>query len=73
MRDFLRGKPFQTWRTYSTKRGMSAWYDIVDWAGGYPFEVAKPGDYQLLIRGAGEDALERLPGHGDDPTAEEIS
>lgn len=25
------------------------------------------------VRGAGEDALERLPGHGDDPTAEEIS
>jgi 2-polyprenyl-3-methyl-5-hydroxy-6-metoxy-1,4-benzoquinol methylase len=40
--DFLRGRPFRTWRTYSTKRGMSAWYDIVDWAGGYPFEVAKP-------------------------------
>ena len=40
--DFLRGKPFDTWRTYSKKRGMSAWYDIVDWAGGYPFEVAKP-------------------------------
>jgi 2-polyprenyl-6-hydroxyphenyl methylase/3-demethylubiquinone-9 3-methyltransferase len=40
--DFLHGKPFHTWHTYSTKRGMSAWYDIVDWAGGYPFEVAKP-------------------------------
>jgi hypothetical protein len=21
---------------------MSPWYDLVDWAGGYPFEVAKP-------------------------------
>jgi hypothetical protein len=21
---------------------MSAWYDLVDWVGGYPFEVAKP-------------------------------
>jgi 2-polyprenyl-6-hydroxyphenyl methylase/3-demethylubiquinone-9 3-methyltransferase len=21
---------------------MSAWHDIVDWAGGYPFEVARP-------------------------------
>ncbi len=40
--DFLHGKPFHTWRTYSTTRGMSAWYDIVDWAGGYPFEVARP-------------------------------
>jgi 2-polyprenyl-3-methyl-5-hydroxy-6-metoxy-1,4-benzoquinol methylase len=23
-------------------RGMSAYYDLVDWVGGYPFEVAKP-------------------------------
>lgn len=23
-------------------RGMSAWHDLVDWVGGYPFEVAKP-------------------------------
>jgi len=42
IRDFLHGKPFDTWRKYNKKRGMSAWYDIVDWAGGYPFEVAKP-------------------------------
>ena len=21
---------------------MSAWYDAIDWVGGYPFEVAKP-------------------------------
>ena len=23
---------------------MSRWHDCVDWIGGYPFEVAKPGD-----------------------------
>lgn len=23
-------------------RGMSAWYDLYDWLGGYPFEVSKP-------------------------------
>jgi SAM-dependent methyltransferase len=23
-------------------RGMSAWHDVIDWVGGYPFEVAKP-------------------------------
>jgi 2-polyprenyl-6-hydroxyphenyl methylase/3-demethylubiquinone-9 3-methyltransferase len=23
-------------------RGMSMWHDLVDWVGGYPFEVAKP-------------------------------
>jgi 2-polyprenyl-3-methyl-5-hydroxy-6-metoxy-1,4-benzoquinol methylase len=24
------------------ERGMSRWHDLVDWVGGYPFEVAKP-------------------------------
>ena len=23
-------------------RGMSMWFDMKDWVGGYPFEVAKP-------------------------------
>ena len=42
--DLLRGKPFYTWRHYAQRsaRGMSAWRDLVDWVGGYPFEVAKP-------------------------------
>lgn len=42
--DVLRGKPFYTWRNYANRslRGMSAWRDLVDWVGGYPFEVAKP-------------------------------
>lgn len=34
--------PLKTWKAYSKNRGMSAWHDIVDWAGGYPFEVGKP-------------------------------
>lgn len=42
--DLLRGKPFYTWRHYAehSARGMSPWRDVVDWVGGYPFEVAKP-------------------------------
>lgn len=24
------------------ERGMSLWYDMLDWLGGYPFEVARP-------------------------------
>ena len=27
---------------YKTKRGMSWWYDQIDWIGGYPYEDAKP-------------------------------
>ena len=34
---YLRG-----WRQYKSNRGMSRWHDLVDWVGGYPFEVAKP-------------------------------
>lgn len=26
----------------NNNRGMSAWHDVIDWVGGYPFEVAKP-------------------------------
>lgn len=26
----------------SIERGMSLWFDMLDWLGGYPFEVAKP-------------------------------
>lgn len=28
----------------SPERGMSLWYDMKDWLGGYPFEVARPGE-----------------------------
>lgn len=30
------------WTRYDRQRGMSYWHDMVDWIGGYPFEVAKP-------------------------------
>jgi len=32
-----------SWTQYArTSRGMSRWHDMIDWIGGYPFEVAKP-------------------------------
>jgi 2-polyprenyl-3-methyl-5-hydroxy-6-metoxy-1,4-benzoquinol methylase len=34
--------PFKTWGVKKKSRGMSVWHDLVDWVGGYPFEVAKP-------------------------------
>lgn len=34
--------PWQHWIDYKKKRGMSILHDIVDWIGGYPFEVASP-------------------------------
>jgi 2-polyprenyl-3-methyl-5-hydroxy-6-metoxy-1,4-benzoquinol methylase len=41
----LRGRPMdyvRTWTDYKAHRGMSRWHDLVDWVGGYPFEVAAP-------------------------------
>ena len=43
-RDLIAGSPFHSWTEYSDIRGMSPWRDVVDWVGGYPFEVAKPED-----------------------------
>jgi len=42
--DFLKLKPFKRWKEYKNRRGMSPHHDVVDWMGGYPFEVAKPED-----------------------------
>jgi len=43
VRDTLKGRPLATWRGYSKgPRAMSPWRDVVDWVGGYPFEVATP-------------------------------
>jgi len=59
VRDLLLGRPFRTWRTYSAERGMSPWRDVVDWVGGYPFEVARPEQVFDLFRDRGF-TLDRL-------------
>ncbi|NKB49958.1 MAG: methyltransferase domain-containing protein [Alphaproteobacteria bacterium] len=53
VRDTLRGKPFQSWRNYGGTRGMSPWYDLIDWVGGYPFEVARPEEIFDYYRARG--------------------
>jgi SAM-dependent methyltransferase len=40
LKDFIKCTPLKTWKDYKANRGMSPWYDVVDWVGGYPFEVA---------------------------------
>jgi 2-polyprenyl-3-methyl-5-hydroxy-6-metoxy-1,4-benzoquinol methylase len=46
--------PREYLRTWTRRdRGMSKWHDIVDWVGGYPFEVARP-----------EQVLDRCRAHG---------
>jgi len=54
LRDLLRGKPFSSWKEYNGNgRGMSPWRDVVDWVGGYPFEVAKPEEIFEFYRDRG--------------------
>jgi 2-polyprenyl-6-hydroxyphenyl methylase/3-demethylubiquinone-9 3-methyltransferase len=47
--------PFPRWagRAGRPGRGMSPWRDMIDWVGGYPFEVAKPEEviHRLLAAG----------------------
>jgi 2-polyprenyl-6-hydroxyphenyl methylase/3-demethylubiquinone-9 3-methyltransferase len=52
--DYVRG-----WTNYKSARGMSRWHDLVDWVGGYPFEVARPEQVLDFLRPRGFE-LERL-------------
>ena len=55
VRDACHGRPFHTWRNYAanSRRGMSAWRDVVDWVGGLPFEVAQPDQVTSFYGGRG--------------------
>jgi 2-polyprenyl-3-methyl-5-hydroxy-6-metoxy-1,4-benzoquinol methylase len=50
--------PFKRWATKKQERGMSVWYDLVDWVGGYPFEVAKPEEVFDFCRDRGFTLLQ---------------
>lgn len=48
----LHGRSYlEVWRNYP--RGMNRWRDLVDWVGGYPFEVAKPEEVFGFLRDRG--------------------
>jgi len=55
--DIVRLHPFESYKVYKKKRGMSPWYDAVDWVGGYPFEVAKPEDIHEFFRDRGFELI----------------
>ena len=38
---------------WDVERGMSMWHDMLDWLGGYPFEVATPGEVLAFCRPRG--------------------
>ncbi|MCR5303398.1 MAG: class I SAM-dependent methyltransferase [Lachnospiraceae bacterium] len=59
IKDFLRLKPFATWKARKEERGMSAMVDFYDWIGGWPFETAKPEEILDFYRKRGF-TLEKL-------------
>lgn len=52
----------RSWTEYRKNRGMSRWHDMVDWLGGYPFEVAKPEEIFDFLSARGLE-LKRLKTH----------
>lgn len=58
--------PLLNWVVEGQSRGMHGWYDLVDWVGGWPFEVARPEDVfrHLRDRGFTLHELTTSVGHG---------
>ena len=38
------GRYIESWTGYRRNRGMTKWRDIIDWVGGYPYEVSTPDE-----------------------------
>lgn len=56
LRSFVLLKPSEymhRWTRYDKNRGMSRWRDIIDWVGGYPYEVAQPEEIFDFYRARG--------------------
>lgn len=59
--------PFINWANENRSRGMHAWHDLIDWVGGWPFEVAKPEEIFRFLRDRGfvlQDMTTTCGGHG---------
>lgn len=69
IKDIFKGKPFDTWKNYRNKstRGMDAMHDVIDWVGGYPFEVVSRENLKEEMSGYGFE-IEKIrsvgKGHG---------
>jgi 2-polyprenyl-6-hydroxyphenyl methylase/3-demethylubiquinone-9 3-methyltransferase len=56
IRSLVRGRPseyIKSWTQYDQNRGMSHWHDLIDWVGGYPYEVARPEEIFDFYRAKG--------------------
>jgi 2-polyprenyl-3-methyl-5-hydroxy-6-metoxy-1,4-benzoquinol methylase len=56
------GEYIRSWTQYEQNRGMSRWRDIIDWVGGYPYEVARPEEIFDFYRARGFTLLKMKTG-----------
>jgi 2-polyprenyl-6-hydroxyphenyl methylase/3-demethylubiquinone-9 3-methyltransferase len=47
------GQYVKLWTQYNGRRGMSHWRDIIDWVGGYPYEVSTPDEIFEFFKSRG--------------------
>lgn len=47
------GEYLKSWTQYDERRGMNKWRDVIDWVGGYPYEVATPDEIFDFYRAKG--------------------
>jgi len=47
------GQYLKSWTHYDERRGMSRWRDIIDWVGGYPYEVSTPDEIFEFFKARG--------------------
>ncbi|HEX4899762.1 MAG TPA: class I SAM-dependent methyltransferase, partial [Pyrinomonadaceae bacterium] len=53
------GQYIRSWTQYDrNNRGMSRWHDVIDWVGGYPYEVATPDEIFDFYRKRGFTLLQ---------------
>lgn len=61
----IRLKPsayIKIWSDYDGRRGMSRWRDMIDWVGGYPYEVATPDQVFDFYRARGYELTKLVCG-----------
>jgi 2-polyprenyl-6-hydroxyphenyl methylase/3-demethylubiquinone-9 3-methyltransferase len=56
-------KYIHSWTRYESNRGMNRWRDILDWVGGYPYEVATPEEIFEFYRERGFTLIKLRCGH----------
>ena len=47
------GRYIDSWTSYRRNRGMTKWRDMVDWVGGYPYQVSTPDEVFDFARARG--------------------